>query len=140
MSGYPKHRYFLFCLRMLLSRLTLYSIIFYLSHNIVKQTGRGSRISIVLVSALCYRINSVYTVKPVLLLSSHSERRPKLVSKTDYRLMQVKIIAECSKAFCIIYIILLTFIKLPFVIKISVLSILSGRLRQVLLYIKFSNP
>ena len=30
--------------------------------------------------------------------------------------------------------ILLTFIKLPFVIKIFVLSILSGQLRQVLLY------
>ena len=48
-----------------------------------------------------------YTVKPV--LSSHSNRRPKLVFKTDYRLMQVKSIAYCS--------------KLPFVIKIFVLSI-----------------
>ena len=39
------------------------------------------------------------TVKPV--LSGHSKRRPKLVYKTDYRLMQVKSIAECSKgAFC----------------------------------------
>ena len=35
------------------------------------------------------------TVKPV--LSVHSKRRPKLVFKTDYRLMQVKSIAECSK-------------------------------------------
>ena len=34
------------------------------------------------------------TVKPV--LSGHSKRRPKLVFKTDYRLMQVKYIAECS--------------------------------------------
>ena len=34
------------------------------------------------------------TVKPV--LSGHSKRRPKLVFKTDYRLMQVKSIAECS--------------------------------------------
>ena len=39
------------------------------------------------------------TVKPV--LGGHSKRRPKLVFKTDYRLMQVKRIAECSKrAFC----------------------------------------
>ena len=41
--------------------------------------------------------------------------------------MQVKSVAECSA-------ILLTFIKLPFVIKIFNLSILSGRLKQVLLY------
>ena len=44
-----------------------------------------------------------------------------LIFKTDYRLMQVKSIAECSKgehsAIC------LTFIELPFVIKILVLSI-----------------
>ena len=42
---------------------------------------------------------STTTVKPV--LSGHSKRRPKLVIRTDYRLMQVKSIAECSKrAFC----------------------------------------
>ena len=35
------------------------------------------------------------TVKPV--LSSHSKRRPNMVIKPDYRLMQVKSIAECSK-------------------------------------------
>ena len=34
------------------------------------------------------------TVKPV--LSGHSKKTQKLVSKTDYRLMQVKSIAECS--------------------------------------------
>ena len=37
-------------------------------------------------------------------LSGHSKRRSKLVFKTEYRLMQVKTIAECSKralgAFC----------------------------------------
>ena len=54
-----------------------------------------------------------YTVKPV--LSSHLKR------KTNYRLMQVKSIAECSKEHSAI---LLTFIKLPFVIKIFVLSFL----------------
>ena len=59
------------------------------------------------------------TVKPV--LSGHSKRRPKLIFKTDYRLMQVKSIAECSKGEHSA--ILSTFINLPFVIKISVLSI-----------------
>ena len=54
------------------------------------------------------------TVKPV--LSGHSKRRPKLVFKTDYSLMQVKSIVEHSA-------ILSTFIKLPFVIKIFVLSL-----------------
>ena len=43
-----------------------------------------------------FRDIHVTTVKPV--LSSHS-KRPKLVFKTDYRLMQVKSIAECSRAF-----------------------------------------
>ena len=65
------------------------------------------------------------TVKPV--ISGHSKKRQKMVFKTDYRLMQVKSIAEYSK----------TFIKPPFVFKTFVLSILSGRLRQVLLYIDF---
>ena len=69
------------------------------------------------------------TVKPV--LSSHS-KRSKMVFKTDYRLMQVKHIAEYSA-------ILSTFIKLPLVIKIFVLSFFSGRLRHVLLYTHFYN-
>ena len=43
----------------------------------------------------------------------HSQKDRKLVFETSYRLMQVKHIAA----------ILLTFIKLPFVIKIFVLSI-----------------
>ena len=38
--------------------------------------------------------NEIYTVKNV--LSGHSNIRPKLVFKTDYRLMQVKSIAERS--------------------------------------------
>ena len=37
----------------------------------------------------------IIKVKPV--FNRHSKRRPKLVFKTDYRLMQVKSIAECSK-------------------------------------------
>ena len=47
--------------------------------------------------------------------------------------MQVKSIAECSKGEH--YAILLTFIKLPFVIKIFVFVYFSGRFTQVLLYI-----
>ena len=59
-----------------------------------------------------------YKVKSV--LSSHSKK------KTNYRLMQVKSIAEGGYSA-----ILSTFIKLPFVIKIFVLSFLSGCLRHV---------
>ena len=78
-------------------------------------------------------------VKPV--LNSHSQKDQKLFFMTNYRLMQVKSNAECSKgsilphyaprgAFCRIMLqgehsaILLTFIKLPFIIKRCVLSIL----------------
>ena len=53
-----------------------------------------------------------------------------MVFKNIYCLMQVKNITECSAMFS-------NFIKLPFVIKIFVLSILSGRFTQVLLYTKF---
>ena len=60
-------------------------------------------------------------------------KRPNMVFKTNFRLMLVKSVAECSKGEHSA--ILSTFIKLPFVIKIFVLYILSGRLRQVLLYI-----
>ena len=49
--------------------------------------------------------------------------RTKMVFKTNYRLMQVKSIAEEHSA------ILLTFIKQPFLIKIVVLSIFSWPLR-----------
>ena len=62
------------------------------------------------------------TVKPV--LSGHSKRRPKLVFRTDYRLMQVKSIAGWEH-----YAILSTFIKLSFVIKIFVLSIVEWPLK-----------
>ena len=70
------------------------------------------------------------TVKHV--LHGHSKRRP-LKFKTEYRLMQVKSIAECSNSA-----ILSSFIKLPFVIKINLFCLFwSGRLRQILLYISF---
>ena len=48
--------------------------------------------------------------------------------------MQVKTIADCSKGRGEHSAILSTFIKVPFVIKIFVLSIFDGCLRQVLLY------
>ena len=51
--------------------------------------------------------------------------------------MQVKSIAECSKGEHSA--ILLTFIKEPFVIKIFILSILSGRFTQVLLCLLIMN-
>ena len=54
-----------------------------------------------------YHAELGYTLKPV--LSGHSKRRPKLVFKTNYRIMQVKSNADC-------------FIKLPFAIKTFVLS------------------
>ena len=65
-----------------------------------------------------------YTVKPV--LSGNSQKDQKLGFQTNYRLMQVKSIAECSKGSILQYFrpslsyssILQTFIKLPFVIKI----------------------
>ena len=67
-----------------------------------------------------------FTVKPV--LSGHSKK------KTNYRLMQVKSIVECSKGLLGEHsAILLTIIKLPFVIMIFVLSFLSGCLGHVLL-------
>ena len=47
--------------------------------------------------------------------------------------MQVKSVAECSKG-SYNSTIRLTFIKPPFIIKIFVLPILSGRFKQVLLY------
>ena len=59
------------------------------------------------------------TVKPV--LSRHSKKRPKMVFNTNYCLMQVKSIAECS--------ILLTFITLPIVFKILVSSIFEWPLK-----------
>ena len=51
----------------------------------------------------------------------------KLVFKTNYRLMQVKSIAKCSYGEHSA--ILLTFIKLPFVIKIFVLPIFEWLLK-----------
>ena len=65
-----------------------------------------------------------YTVKPV--LSGYWKK------ETNYRLMQVKSIAECSKGSVLQS--FRPFIKLPLIINIFVLCFLSGCLRQVLLY------
>ena len=59
----------------------------------------------------------------------HSKRRPKLVFKTDYRLMQVKSIAECSKGS------ILQYFQPSLSYHLSLRSLfclcLNGRLRQV---------
>ena len=54
-------------------------------------------------------------------LNGSLKKKTKIVFKTDYRLMQVNSIAECSNGEHSA--ILSTFIKLPFVIHIYVLSI-----------------
>ena len=64
----------------------------------------------------------MYTVKPV--LSGHLKRTPKMIFKTDYRLKYVKSIAEGEHSA-----ILSTFIKLPYVTKICVLSIFEWPLK-----------
>ena len=70
-----------------------------------------------LMSRLICILSTDYTVDPV--LSGRSEK------KTNYRLMQAKTIAECSKPSAM----LLTFIKLPFVIGVFFLSFLGGCLK-----------
>ena len=69
------------------------------------------------------------TVKPV--LSGHSKRTPKLGFNTDYCLMQVKSIAECSKVSILQY--LRPSLSYHFVLRPLHCLFLSGRLRQVLL-------
>ena len=76
------------------------------------------------------RWSIVRTVKPV--LSSHSNRRPKLVFKTDYGLMQVKSIAACSKGSILQYFRPSLSYHLP--LRPLICLFLSGCLRQVLLY------
>ena len=75
-----------------------------------------------------------YTVKPV--LSGHSKRGPNCFFKTDYRLMQDKSIAECSKGS------ILQYFRPSLSYHLSLISLfclfLSGRLRQVLLYLLFN--
>ena len=72
----------------------------------------------------------LHTVKPV--LSGHSKRRPKLVFKTYYRLMQVKRFAECSKGSILQY--FRPSLSYHLSLRSLICLFLSGRLRQVLLY------
>ena len=74
-----------------------------------------------------------HTVKPV--LSGHSKRRLKLVFKTDYRLMPVKSIAECSKGSILQY--FRPSLSYSLTLRPLFRLFLSGHLRQVLLYIFF---
>ena len=67
-----------------------------------------------------------------LVLNGHSKRRPKLVFKTDYRLMQVKSIAECSKGNILQY--FRPQLSYHFSLRSLFCLCLSVRLRQVLLY------
>ena len=72
------------------------------------------------------------TVKPV--LNSHSKGRPIIVFRTDYCLMQVNSIAECSIGS------ILQYFRPSFSYHLSVRSLfcllLSGHERQVLLYLQ----
>ena len=85
-------------------------------------------------SDLCQQVHLkvayAHSVKPV--LNSHSKKDQKLVFRTDYSLMQVKSIAECSKrAF---------FIRPALSYNLSLRPLfclfLSGHLKQVLLHVK----
>ena len=70
------------------------------------------------------------TVKPV--LSGHAvKKKKKLAFKTNYHLMQVKVLQNAPREHSAI---LLTFIKLPFVLRPLSCLFLTGRFRQVLLY------
>ena len=76
-----------------------------------------------------------YTVKPV--LSGHSKRTQKLVLRTDYILMQVKSIAECSKESILQF--FWPSLSYHFSFRHSFCLCLSGRLRQVLLYVRHGS-
>ena len=81
----------------------------------ILKLGQGTRLKAQLINR--------HIVKSV--LSVHSLRRPKLAFKTDYCLMQVKSIAECSFRPSLSYHLSLRSLFCLF---------LSGRFRQVLLY------
>ena len=87
------------------------------------------RASLHLIAYFVYNLMLTCTVKPV--LSSHSKRKPKLFSKTDYRLIQVKSIAECSPWSILQYFQPSLSYHLP--LRPLFCLFLSGRLRQVLL-------
>ena len=82
-------------------------------------------------------MSNISTAKPV--LSGHSKRTPKFGFNTNYHLIQVKSIAECSHEHSAI---LSTFMKLPFSTKTFVLSIVKWpftvRKRSLLWIVKLS--
>ena len=73
-----------------------------------------------------------FTVKPV--ENGPSQKDQKLVFSTNYRLMQVKSIAECSKGHSAI---LSTALSYHLQLRSLICLSLSGRFTQVLLYINF---
>ena len=77
------------------------------------------------------QLSRQHTVKPV--LSGNSKRTPKLVFNTDYRLMQVKSIAECSKGSILQY--FRPSLSYNFPLRHLFRLFLSGHLRPVLLYL-----
>ena len=64
------------------------------SWNSISQEDTASRCKVQWTGYSLVNCRSKDTVNPV--LSGHTKRRPNLVFKTDYHLMQVKSIAECS--------------------------------------------
>ena len=78
---------------------------------------------------------SMYTVKPV--LSGHSKRRPKIGFQTHLSLNAGQSIAECSKGSILQY----YWPSLSYHLSLRSLFclFLSGRLRQVLLYVHFAS-
>ena len=91
----------------------------------------------ILVPSVCFYGKSILksilnTVKPV--LSGHSKRTPKLVFNTNYRLMQVKSIAECSKGSILQY--FQPSLSCTYPLRPFFYILLSGSLRQVLLYMQ----
>ena len=75
------------------------------------------------------------SVKLKLIISGHSKRRPKMVFKTDYSLMWVNSIAECSKGSILQY--FRTALSYHLSLRSLFCLFLSGLLRQVLLYYLF---
>ena len=73
----------------------------------------------------------ILTVKPV--LNGHSQKDHKLVFKTNYRLMQVKSIAECSKGSILQY--FQPSLSYHLSLRSLVCLFLSGSFTQALLYI-----
>ena len=69
------------------------------------------------------------TVKPV--SNGHSQKDPKLVFKTNNRLMQVKSIAECSKVLFVIKIFVLSIVLWPFYIGFTVVNLLMFAVRAI---------